>query len=930
MKYLRLILSVVFLGLLFSLLTRLGVSSAHQDRMEKSASTAQPDSLVQVTITPTISAETPSVFEVSLAELDYNEQVLPSPGSTTEYTLRLPEGWQLREGSKFELDISYVYHSVDFSKTETFPGFFGDVIVVVDGETQLNFPIKEPVLNHFRLSVDLPPSLLNDPARDFHSIEVILDASLICDIAHQAYLTIHPTSFFTLAYEQLPVTANLALYPNPFYQGTFKSDQVQFVLPASPTEADVGGAVVVAARLGNLTDNNLVISSTTDLLLLDRLTTAETPQEHLIIVGRPDNNKVIETLDQLGVLPVSLQRRQASLASEGPAAVAPGSILTYTLTLTNTTQEALSSLSLSDTLPDYTQITDCSPLCTQGKQGEVNWSIDALGVGESRSYTLELHLSDVITEAVIENTFTLFDVASKPINVSTLTTIMRPTPPLETSSVSSVSSEGNYFFVQDGRAVPEYDGIIQETVSPWNSTKAILVITGLDEQAVYKASQAMSFESHFPAMNGPLALVRTVHPAPEPALEQQATSLTLADLGYADSSPTGFFQSKTYRFNIPLTWELTQAAYFELHFSHSRLINYESSSLSVLFNYRPITTIGLNEETSQGGVLRVELPSSLARPGETNRIDIQFRVQPLIECSNPNLLWTMIKSDSLLHLEHGRRDSQTLGLDLYPIPFDQQPDLSDILFVLPELPQPNEWEKALQLSAALGSEVDGFKIIPLVALGKVKSETELSNYHIITIGRPSRNSILQQVNAQLPQPFLPDADQIEQKLDEVVLRLPPDVSLGYLQLIPSPWNENRRLLAVTGTSDEGVAWASQLLIQDDLRRQLEGNLALIRDQELQTLDTRELLHRSLNAAVSTAVPELKPVATVTPTSASANLVTTTTTAMPIVQSPTDTHTPPSWLMPLVIATAGTVILIFAIAIWQALRRRNTHESYDHL
>lgn len=929
MKYLRLILSVVFLGILFSLLAHLGVSSAHQDRVEKSANTARPDSLVQVTITPTISAETPSVSPVSLADLGYDEQVLPSPASTTEYTLRLPEGWQLRQGSTFELEISYDYRSVDFSNTEPFPGYFGDVIVAVDGQTQLNFPIREPVLDHFRLSVELPPSLLNDSARDFHSIEVILDARLICDIAHKASLTIHPTSFFTLAYEQTPITTDLALYPSPFYQQTFVPDLVRFVLPDSPTEADVGGAVVVAARLGNLTNNNLVISGTTDLLLLDRLTIAET--EHLIIIGRPDSNKVIETLDQLNALLVSPQRRQASLEGKGPAAVAPGDILTYTLTLTNTTQEALSSLSLSGTLPDYTQITDCSPLCTQGNQGEVNWSIDALGVGESRSYTLALRLSDVITEAVIENTFTLFDGTSKPINVSTLTTIVHPTPPLRTNQVSSVSSEDSYFFVQDGRAVPEYDGIIQEIVSPWDSTKAILVITGLDEQAVYKASQAMSFKSHFPAMNGPLALVRTVHPAPESALERQATSLTLADLGYTDASPTGFFQSKTYRFDIPLTWELTQTAYFELHFSHSRFINYESSSLSVLFNRRPVTTIGLNEETSQGGTLRVDLPSSLARPGETNRIDIEFRVQPLIACSNPDLLWTMIKSDSLLHLAHSRRDSRTLDLDSYPIPFDQQPDLSDMLFVLPELPQPNEWEKALQLSAALGSEVDGLKIIPLAALGKVYSETELSNYHIITIGRPSRNSILQQVNVQLPQPFLPDADQIEQKLDrdEVVLRLPPDVSLGYLQLIPSPWNANRGLLAVTGTSDEGVAWASQSLIQDDLRGQLEGNLALIRRQELQTLDTRQLLRQALNATVSTAVPELKPVATVTPISASANLAAATATAMPVVQYPTATHTPPSWLMSLVIATVGTVSLIFVIAIWQALRRRNTRESYDH-
>jgi uncharacterized repeat protein (TIGR01451 family) len=314
---------------------------------------------VSATVTPTFSIESPaSEFAISLAELGYEERVLSSPYGTAEYTLRLPEGWELGEGSFFRLDFSYTYHGIGITDTQALPPLFGDIIVVVDGETQRVLSIEEPTLENARLRINLPLSLLNDPARNTHTIRVSLDASLLCDVPQGALLVIHPTSFFSLAYNQLPVTADLGLYPRPFYQRAFELDQARFVLPAQPTEMELSGAVAVAAKLGDLA-SRMVISGTTDLELLNRLETGEPLQEHLIVIGRPESNEVILKLNQLGVLPVPLQERQLSLVSEGPAAVVSDDILTYILALTNTTQDAVSSLSLVDTLPAYAQVVTC-------------------------------------------------------------------------------------------------------------------------------------------------------------------------------------------------------------------------------------------------------------------------------------------------------------------------------------------------------------------------------------------------------------------------------------------------------------------------------------------------------------------------------------------------------------------------------------------
>ncbi len=890
----------------------LAVAPASSQGLEITPDASQPTDVLQMTVTPTVSIESPSsTFQITLAELGYEERVLNSPYGTTEYTLRLPQGWELREGSFFDLDFSYTYNHIGITETQPPPPFFGDIIVVVDGQTQLAFPIEEAILGHSSLRIDLPLDLLNDPARDVHSIGVTLDAGVICEIPHKAGLIIHPTSFFSLAYDQLPITTDLAYYPRPFYQRAFEPDQVRFVLPAQPTERELTGAMAVAAKLGDIA-SRMLITGTTDLKLMNRLEAGEASQEHLIVIGKPESNGVILQLNQLGVLPVSLRARQLSLASEGPATVAPAGILTYTLTLINSGQEDLSSLSLVDTLPDYVQVTNCSPSCSEAVEGEVSWPISSLGVGEALSYTLELRLSEVITDSVVENTTTLLDAASHPINVNTLTTavssISQPT-----SGLSSSVSEDGYFFVQGERAVPEGDGIVQEIVSPWDQTRAILIITGLSDEAVYKASRAMSSESHLPGLKGPFALVRQVHPLPEFSAEPPPTDFTFADLGYGDRVLQGYSQEASYSFDLPVDWLLTEAAYLDLRFSHSQLLDYSSSSLSLLFNNQPIATIALSDETSLNGELKVGLSPSQARPGQSNRISIQTEISPLDRCVNVDT-WLLISSASLLHLDHGKQDIRSLNLTFYPYPFDQRSDLADVLFVLPPEPQPEEWEETLSLAAALGAAAGGPNLAPTVVLGDTWPEAELDGYHLIAIGRPSRNPVLQQVNAQLPQPFQPGSDEIEQRIDDVVFRLPPGLSLGLVQLIPSPWAEARAFLALTGTTDESVKWAVGMLAGRP--GALRGNLALIRDGEVTRIDTRELTSSGRATALATAVPEITPVVTATailPPSGP-------TPGVSSVETTSGATGRPAWLIPLVGVNGLAVLGILAFAIWRARKR----------
>ena len=855
--------------------------------------------------------ETPPAFSVTLARLGYDDTVLESPHATTEYSLRLPEGWKLRAGSFIELDYSYTYTRVGALETRAIPSLFGEIIITIDGQTPQVFPIKEATLEHSRLRVELPLTTFNDPARRTHNIKVTLDASLLCSVPHRALLTVYSASLFSLNYDQLPIVADLALYPRPFYQRAFEPDQIRFVLPAQLTETDLNGAVAVATKLGDLA-YRMVISGTTDQELLERLDVRDSiSHEHLVVIGRPETNGVILRLNNLGALPLPLRERQLSLSSEGPVTAVSGDSLTYTLTLTNTTQTAVSDLVLVDTLPSGSQMESCSPTCSKTTGEEIKWAVPPLAADEASSFTLVLRASEAASSSVLENTVTLFDASSSLLNTSTLTATISSMP---SSENHSSLSQSRYLFMQGAQAVPENDGVVQELISPWDQTRVLLVITGLSDQAVSKASRAMGLENYFPGMQGPWALVRDVRPLSDLQQESPITDTTFADLGYEDSVLRGYFAETSYYLNIPIGWSLTEEAYLDLRFSHSAPLQ-SASSVNVRFNDKPIAAVPLTGENALNGRLKVKLPASQARPGASNRISIQAELRPLDACTDPDM-WLSVSSASLLHLDHKVQNVRVLGLRFYPHPFNQRPDLTDVMFALPAEPMVAEWENALRLAAALGTASNGSAFAPPVVLGNNWTKKKLEDYHFIAIGRPSRNSLLQQVNAQLPQPFLLHSDSIEQKIDQVTLRLAPDVSLGYIQLIVSPWNEARALLAITGTTDKGAKEAMDILLYQPW--ELEGNLALVRNNQIKTIDTRGLTKAGVAAALATAVPQMTPAPNVSSVSTPLSPgLTPSAPASPISGAPGR----PAWLVPLVGATGLVILVILFIAFWQARRGR---------
>ena len=134
--------------------------------------------------------------------------------------------------------------------------------------------------------------------------------------------------------------------------------------------------------------------------------------------------------------------------------------------------------------------------------------------------------------------------------------------------------------------------------------------------------------------------------------------------------------------------------------------------------------------------------------------------------------------------------------------------------------------------------------------------------------------------------------------------IPEGMSVGYLQLLNSPFNIERTILVLAGNSEDGLGMAGNALLQNELRGQLTGVFAVTNGTQIATANAS-----SQFSAVGTLVPPGQAVVT---------------TPLPDPSSAPTTLDTPGWLLPVLMASGVAVLLIIiAVIIGAFVRRRET-------
>ena len=838
-------------------------------------------------------AQESNPFEITFEQLGYAERTLEDPYSAVRYYFSLPTDWQPSDGTYTTFYLNFTYSGVSSLP----PNLLN---IRLNNQVILSTQFKAE--GESTLRVGLPKELLYAPDTGLANVlEVEFISYVDCrnNTDARVLLLIRNSSFLHFAYTTQALTLDLKSFPAPLYfDQSLMPSNVSLVLSEEPSQAEFKTALVLAARLGASSRNKIPLS----VIYANNLTPELAADKHLIVIGTPDTNPFITQMD----LPVSAQPRSLELHSTMPATVLPDKPFTLDVTVKNSS-ETPQKLVLLERFPEGTNI-DCQGTCTEQVPGLFQWEIGSLEVNQETSVQFQVTLESATFPqgSFFEHTASLIDEAGNIINGDSLTVPVDAIAAAEATNqiADSQVEKGDYFFAQETEAVADGDGIVQEIASPWNPGKAVIVVTGLSDEALLKAGQALGTTMQFPGMSGNFALVKSTTLLTETA-PSFGEDITFSSLGYQDVKASFFEDLIQVNFDIPSGWVVDESANLMLHYSYSASMSTLFSTLEIGINGLPVKSILLDkQDTTDNLWATINIPKDYLQAGP-NRVSINL-ISDYPECISYQVaqsFWARVFADSYLHLPHTVVPIE-VKLEEFPYIFTAQPDLSDVIFALPTQVSQEQLQKMVLLASSLGYSAGGNQFNPSVVQDEVSLET-FSKFNIIAYGRPTENLTISALNDFLPQPFVPNTDKILQSVDNIIYRMPDDYELGYLELIPSPWNTEKAILVITGTTDQGVVWSLDALLNDQLNYKLQGNLAILTSEtELRALDTRA----AAEDTVSVPVAELTPKAIEMPATMS------TPTLTSLEETP-DTKSPLTSRSALLWPLLGLSLLIIFITIY---------------
>lgn len=399
-------------------------------------------------------------------------------------------------------------------------------------------------------------------------------------------------------------------------------------------------------------------------------------------------------------------------------------------------------------------------------------------------------------------------------------------------------------------AAPELkkdDGVLQLLPSPWNSTKSILIVSGNSDPAVVKAAQALSTLNLQTGDTPDYSIVSRVFPAPPAELAEgdyaagAAIDIKLSDLGYTSITSTGMGTNwLDYQFTIPLGLIPKETPYMDLALSASTLVDPRRSEGIAYLNGVQIGSIPLSTEDSNLITTRINFPSSVLRAG-INNLSLVFNLLPYDECTvfAFDSLWITVYADSVIHLSLMQSPVASFALqDLknYPYPFAMDPTLSSTAFVLSKQ-DPFSWSQASRVAYDLGARISGSVLGFETAFdGEIPKEMRAMN--LILLGEPKKLGVVTDLKDALPAYFETGSNVAVLDSQQVIYRISDKKSLGYLELLQSPWGDERAISGIFGTNPAGLASAVDALIDVKSRDTFAGDFVTMDGTKAHIVDTR--------------------------------------------------------------------------------------------
>lgn len=385
-------------------------------------------------------------------------------------------------------------------------------------------------------------------------------------------------------------------------------------------------------------------------------------------------------------------------------------------------------------------------------------------------------------------------------------------------------------------------GVLMMTTA-LNDQVPVLIASGNGPEGVAKAAQFLVQNRTEAIATGQAILVNQLATTPTPPPRDWPDYLPIDDTFQLQELNTFTGQS----FEDVTVWG-SQAPALEFDFQalpDDRFL--PGSTMNLTYSYGPqvnpltsqveVTVDGVavggerlrSEDGGHRESIRLDLPPDLVKP--YSKMQINFRLDPRERrsCSRvtDQQLWGTIHADTQFNL---MREVSAWLPDLkllqYGFPFAAPQDLSQTAIALPDQPTDLDLRVMLEISERLGrlSEAESVQL-STYRVSELPEAVKAEN-HLVAIG------------VQAAFPFADVFDQSGFQLNSASARQYADTHIqtvgdeeGVVKQVPSPWNEDRVLLALSGQNATGLDRVRELLDQDSLFYQLEGDTVLVSANE---------------------------------------------------------------------------------------------------
>ena len=307
------------------------------------------------------------------------------------------------------------------------------------------------------------------------------------------------------------------------------------------------------------------------------------------------------------------------------------------------------------------------------------------------------------------------------------------------------------------------------------------------------------------------------------ALEGQYTLKDILGHGASFSGP--FHQSVTMYLPVAEDYALSSESRFSLNFRYSENLDFDRSLITVYWgNSIPLASKKLSKEGATGDTLTFAVPADAVGAASTYMV-IAFDLEVKdLDCTprQLNMPWAYVAEDSTFYLPAGENSS--LSLANRPAPFQRGSRLNDVLLVLADSPTAAELQLAGYTMSMLGAGSDPYGSL------KVQRAAEFmqtdADYNMVVIGMPRTNTLLRQMNDKLHFQYSDAMDSVKSN-DKIILDESYAAQVGTVQLLHSPYAQNRAVMVLSAPAEEGINALIDRISEDEKRWSLTKEAVLV-------------------------------------------------------------------------------------------------------